>query len=77
MSFDHLIVSDTNECTEFPCQHNGTCLNNEGSYKCDCTAGWKDKDCKTGAPLNEPKFSNFLIAHYSITLLQLLYFNYE
>lgn len=54
MSFDHLIVSDTNECTEFPCQHNGTCLNNEGSYKCDCTAGWKDKDCKTGALLNEP-----------------------
>lgn len=54
MSIDHLIVSDTNECTEFPCQHNGTCLNNEGSYKCDCTAGWKDKDCKTGALLNEP-----------------------
>jgi hypothetical protein len=39
---------DKNECEESPCLHNGTCINNEGSYKCDCTVGWMGKDCNTG-----------------------------
>ena len=40
--------SDVNECKSSPCENNGTCINSIGSYTCDCTDGWKDKDCKTG-----------------------------
>lgn len=42
------IFTDTNECLTFPCQNNGTCINNPGSYKCDCNNGWTGKDCIEG-----------------------------
>lgn len=41
--------TDFDECQHIkPCQHNGTCLNNEGSYYCQCTVGWTGHDCETG-----------------------------
>lgn len=43
-----LIYLDVNECESSPCANNGTCINNLGSYTCDCTEGWKNPDCKTG-----------------------------
>lgn len=45
----HFTFLDFNECLHNrPCKHNGTCLNNEGSYECECTAGWTGHDCQTG-----------------------------
>ena len=44
----HLQFSDVNECQFNPCENNGTCINNNGSYTCNCTDGWQDKDCKKG-----------------------------
>lgn len=44
-----IFCSDVNECDMFkPCQNNGTCINSNGSYNCDCTEGWKGKDCDKG-----------------------------
>lgn len=41
--------SDVDECSDDPpCQNNGTCINNFGSYTCTCTDGWEDKDCTEG-----------------------------
>lgn len=38
-----------NECfVKEPCQNNGTCVNNEGSYHCSCSAGWEGKHCDIG-----------------------------
>jgi hypothetical protein len=42
-------ISDVNECEKFsPCQNNGTCINNNGSYACNCTEGWQGYDCENG-----------------------------
>lgn len=41
--------TDINECdVHFPCQNNGTCVNNNGSYYCDCKEGWQGHDCEIG-----------------------------
>lgn len=40
---------DLDECTVYePCQNNGTCTNNNGSYFCTCAEGWQGKDCEEG-----------------------------
>lgn len=28
--------------------HNGTCINNNGSYVCECIAGWQGHHCEDG-----------------------------
>lgn len=43
------LFKDYNECEQQNiCEHNGTCINNNGSYVCDCTDGWKGKHCSDG-----------------------------
>lgn len=42
------LSSDVNECDFNPCENNGTCVNNNGSYTCNCTDGWKNKNCIEG-----------------------------
>lgn len=40
---------DVNECHEVDlCKHNGTCINNNGSYACSCTDGWQGSNCEVG-----------------------------
>jgi hypothetical protein len=42
-------IPDVNECETFsPCQNNGTCINNNGSYVCNCTEGWQGHNCDIG-----------------------------
>lgn len=44
-----MIILDVDECEVFsPCRHNATCLNNNGSYQCDCVDGWQDQHCDRG-----------------------------
>lgn len=44
-----MIISDVDECEVFsPCRNNATCLNNNGSYQCDCVDGWQDQQCDRG-----------------------------
>ena len=44
----YAILSDKNECDLYPCQNNATCENNDGSYSCNCLAGWTGQDCEIG-----------------------------
>lgn len=40
---------DIDECIRYqPCQNNGTCINNDGSFICHCTEGWQDQNCDEG-----------------------------
>lgn len=39
---------DVDECTQVPCQNNGSCVNNNGSYACACEAGWTGQHCENG-----------------------------
>lgn len=42
-------VVDVDECQKTDmCKHNGTCINNNGSYVCDCTDGWQGQHCEDG-----------------------------
>lgn len=47
-----ILFLDIDECAiSFPCQNNGTCVNNYGSYVCECTEGYMGRHCKEGNPL--------------------------
>lgn len=39
---------DVNECNQYPCKNNGTCINNDGSYFCNCIKGFENQDCLDG-----------------------------
>lgn len=42
------IFVDVNECEQFVCKNGGSCANINGSYSCQCTAGWTGPHCETG-----------------------------
>lgn len=44
----YLYISDINECVSSPCYNNGSCINTQGSYVCECTEGWQDENCNKG-----------------------------
>lgn len=41
-------IPDINECVSSPCYNNGSCINTQGSYDCECVEGWQDKNCHKG-----------------------------
>ena len=45
----HSFPTDVDECHAFnPCYNNAACLNNNGSYTCNCTEGWQNYLCDKG-----------------------------
>ena len=36
----HFLNLDIDECENNPCDQNANCTNNEGSYLCECNAGY-------------------------------------
>jgi len=47
-----MYVIDIDECLKTPCQNGGLCVNNNGSYTCNCSAGFTGKDCEKGSIYN-------------------------
>lgn len=43
-----LCLTDKDECMYFPCKHGGTCVNNDGSYRCICPPGFTGPTCDLG-----------------------------
>ena len=41
-------ISDIDECSSFPCQHNGTCTDLIDRYTCQCQPGYKGYSCEIG-----------------------------
>lgn len=42
-------ITDVDECIiQAPCENNGTCINNYGSYECLCDNGWLGDHCEKG-----------------------------
>ena len=37
-----------NECTKSPCKNGATCVNLQGSYRCNCKSGYSGNNCQTG-----------------------------
>ena len=56
-----LSVVDINECDYYPCENNGTCDNNAGSYVCNCTDGWQGHDCERGNVITLSEDFNLVI----------------
>lgn len=48
---NNTVFTDNDECTSYPCQNNGTCVNNVGSYSCECLEGWMGDVCEIGNEL--------------------------
>lgn len=46
-----VFISDINECSTNPCQHNATCQDLVNGYKCVCPPGYTDKTCSKGKSL--------------------------
>lgn len=44
------LSTDIDECTDGQalCNNRGSCVNLEGSYRCDCINGWTGKSCNEG-----------------------------
>lgn len=40
-----ILFKDVNECLNLPCFNGGTCINNAGSFTCNCTDGWEGNEC--------------------------------
>jgi hypothetical protein len=56
------MFSDDNECEApegSPCQNNGTCINTQGSYQCDCVEGWQNHDCQDGKCLSTLNINDY------------------
>lgn len=62
-----LFLTDKDECMYFPCKHGGTCVNNDGSYRCICPPGFTGPTCDLG------NFTNLqivkLVCMYSCTVI--------
>ena len=43
---------DINECTNSPCKNGATCVNLDGSYRCDCKSGYSGDNCETGEDID-------------------------
>ncbi|KAL3847743.1 hypothetical protein ACJMK2_018637, partial [Sinanodonta woodiana] len=35
-----------NECLDRPCLNSARCINNDGSFTCECTVGWIGLNCE-------------------------------
>ena len=47
--FVFLSLPDVNECQSIDlCFNNGTCINTNGSYICNCIDGWQGQHCDLG-----------------------------
>ena len=55
-TFD-LYITDINECSNNPCKNGATCVNLQGSHRCDCKSGYDGKNCENGKKL----FISFLV----------------
>ena len=51
-----LCFLDIDECEENPCQNEGTCENEEGSYTCNCGEGFKGDNCDEGIDISYSLF---------------------
>ena len=47
--------SDINECSNSPCKNGATCVNLQGSYRCDCKSGYSGNNCETGQMSDMPR----------------------
>ena len=64
--FCYIWFADLNECLVNICQHGGTCLNNLGSFKCQCPPGWTGQYCERGM-----KWQKLFATHVDCQLRQL------
>ena len=39
---------DIDECESNPCENDGTCIDMEGEYECECESGYTGTHCETG-----------------------------
>lgn len=43
--FKYCLFIEKDECESNPCLNNGTCIDAEAGFWCECKNGWKGKTC--------------------------------
>ena len=46
-------LPDIDDCNGVVCENGGTCVDNIGSYTCDCSKGFTGRHCEQGKPLKD------------------------
>ena len=44
-----LFYTDVDDCASSPCAHDGTCVDGDGTYACNCKSGFSGKNCQLGS----------------------------
>ena len=57
-----LFFPDINECTNNPCKNGATCVNLDGSYRCDCKSGYTGNNCESGE--RNVSFSFYILSFF-------------
>lgn len=69
-------IQDIDECDRYsPCQHNGTCINNQGSYSCYCKKGWEGVHCERGNEIHHFQLYIKVFKTFYSIVLQFFKFN--
>ena len=63
---------DVDECTWTPCENNATCINNNGSYTCNCSDGWEGNHCDEGMTYYDENLFYFSYVFCGVKLLRKL-----
>ena len=45
--FNLILIIDVDECVTDPCKNGATCVDQVGSYRCNCVAGYTGSNCET------------------------------
>ena len=43
-----VMLADIDDCASNPCENNGTCIDLVSNYTCNCTQGYRGKNCSIG-----------------------------
>ena len=56
----YVCFTDINECSNNPCKNGATCVNLQGSHRCDCKSGYDGNNCENG--YKSPTFFKFVLS---------------
>ena len=65
-----LIADDINECDENPCLNDGTCVNENGYFYCECVTGFTGWICQTR--IIQLIFEKNQLSHFGVSITSIL-----
>ena len=48
LGVSYVLLAATDECESSPCQNEGSCVDGDNSYTCNCLMGYEGDNCESG-----------------------------